>query len=123
MDKKENTMSVEALADSGALASMLSYDLAVKLDIEILDRGDATLKDASNKYMDVSGRGEVIRSPIQHISADVQGPWEGGEACRTGGPEGSGNPTQGLSNDIAKQKEVAELQGQRGGGSIQQYQR
>ena len=39
---------------------MLSYDLQVKLDIEILDRGDATLQDASDKYKVVSGRGDVI---------------------------------------------------------------
>ena len=33
--------------------------LAIKLMMNIMDHSDATLKDASNKFMDVSGRGEI----------------------------------------------------------------
>ena len=51
---------VEALADSGASVSLIAWNLAKKLNIEIFDKGDATLKDASHKHMDVSGNGEVI---------------------------------------------------------------
>ena len=47
------------MADSEASASILSFDLAIKLEMKILDKGNATLKDSSNKHMDVSGRGEV----------------------------------------------------------------
>ena len=58
--KKKPPLRVEYLADSGASASIMSFDLAIKLKIKILDKRDATLKDASNKYLDVSRRGEVI---------------------------------------------------------------
>ena len=51
---------VEALADSGASASIISLDLARKVKMIIFEKGDATLKDASNKNMDVSGRGEIM---------------------------------------------------------------
>ena len=51
---------VEALADSGASASIISWDLAKKLNIVVFEKGDATLKDASHKHMDVSGKGEVM---------------------------------------------------------------
>ena len=51
---------VEALADSGASALIISLDLAKKVKMIIFEKGDATLKDASNKSMDVSGRGEVM---------------------------------------------------------------
>ena len=51
---------VETLADSGASSSIISWNLAKKLDMIIFDKADATLKDASNKHMDVSGRGEVV---------------------------------------------------------------
>ena len=56
----KSTIHVEALADSGASASILSLDLAKKLNMTIFDKGDTTLKDAINKYMDVSGRGEIM---------------------------------------------------------------
>ena len=49
MNKKEKTQSVEALVDSGVSACIISYDLAVKLDIEIVEKCDATLKDLSDK--------------------------------------------------------------------------
>ena len=51
---------MEALADSGASASIISWDLAKKLNIVVFEKGDATLKDASNTHMDVSGKGEVM---------------------------------------------------------------
>ena len=51
---------VEALADSGASASIISWDLAKKLNIVVFEKGDATLKDASHKHMYVSGKGEVM---------------------------------------------------------------
>ena len=51
---------VEAFADSGASASLISWNLAKKLNMAIFDKGDATLRDASHKNMDVSGKGEVI---------------------------------------------------------------
>ena len=51
---------VEALADSGASASIISWDLAKKLNIVVFEKGDATLKDASNKHIDVSGKGEFM---------------------------------------------------------------
>ena len=40
---------VEALADSGASALIISLDLAKKVKMIIFEKGDATLKDASNK--------------------------------------------------------------------------
>ena len=46
---------MEALADSGA--SIISWYLAKKVNMMIFEKGDATLKDASHKNMDVSGRG------------------------------------------------------------------
>ena len=56
------TLKVSALKVSalGASASILSFDLAIKLDLKIKDKGEATLRDASNTFMDVSGSGEVI---------------------------------------------------------------
>ena len=55
--EKGIAIKVEALANSGASASMLSFDLAIKLKIKI--KGIATLRDAYSKLKDVSGRGEV----------------------------------------------------------------
>ena len=51
---------IQALADSGASASIISWDLANNINMEIYEKGDATLKDASHKHMDVSGQGEII---------------------------------------------------------------
>ena len=51
---------MEALADSGASVSLIAWNLAKKLNMVIFDKVDATLKDASHKHMDVSGKGEVI---------------------------------------------------------------
>ena len=56
----KSTLHVEALADSGASASIISMTLAKKIKMTIYDKGDATFKDASNKHMDVSGREEVM---------------------------------------------------------------
>ena len=54
------TEEVKALADSGASASIISWDPAMKVNMIMFDKGDATLKDASNKHMDVSGREEIV---------------------------------------------------------------
>ena len=51
---------MKALADSGALASLILWNLEKKLNMVIFEKGDATLKDANHKHMDVSGKGEVI---------------------------------------------------------------
>ena len=51
---------MEALADSGASASIISWDLAKKVNMIVFEKGDATLKEASYKHMDVSGRGEIV---------------------------------------------------------------
>ena len=48
---------VQALADSGASASIISWDLAKNINMIMYGKGDATLKDASHKHMDVSGKG------------------------------------------------------------------
>ena len=48
------------MADSGASASIISRDLAKKVNRIVFEKGDATLKDASHKLMDVSGRGEIM---------------------------------------------------------------
>ena len=49
-----------ALANSSGSASIISWDLAKKLKIIIFEKGDAILKDASNKHMDVRGREEIM---------------------------------------------------------------
>ena len=51
---------VEALADSGASALIISMDLAKTVKMIIYEKGNATLKDASNKHIGVSGRGEIM---------------------------------------------------------------
>ena len=48
------------MADSGALASIISWNLAKKVNMIVFEKGDATLKDASHKHMDVSGRREIM---------------------------------------------------------------
>ena len=68
---------VEALADSGASGLIISMDLAKKVRMTIFEKGDATLKDASNKHMDVYGRGEIygtggIWDPTQDQSANLK---------------------------------------------------
>ena len=56
----ERVQTVESLADSGASASLISWDLAKKLNMVVFEKGDATMKDAGHKHMDVSGNGEVM---------------------------------------------------------------
>ena len=56
--KEGRVQTVEALADSGASASFISWDLAKKVNMIVFEKGDAKLKDASHKYIDVSGRGK-----------------------------------------------------------------
>ena len=51
---------IQALADSGASASIISWDMAKNIAMIMYEKGDATLKDASHKHMDVSGKGEII---------------------------------------------------------------
>ena len=51
---------IQALADSGASCSIISWDLATTLNIHIYEKGEAILKDGSYNHMDVSGRGEVV---------------------------------------------------------------
>ena len=58
--KEWKVQTVEALADSGASASIISWDLAKKVNMIVFEKGDATLRDASHKHMDVSGRGEIM---------------------------------------------------------------
>ena len=56
--KEGKVQTVEALADSGA--SIISLDLAKKVNMMIFEKGDATLKDASHNNMDMSGRGDIM---------------------------------------------------------------
>ena len=58
-NKDERAFETLALADSGASASIISWDLAKKLNMVVFEARDATLTNASNVPMDVSGRGEV----------------------------------------------------------------
>ena len=51
---------VQALANSGVSASIISWDLAKKLNMVVFGKGDATLKNASHKHVDGSGKGEII---------------------------------------------------------------
>ena len=51
---------IQALADSGASSSIISWDLAEQLNMTIYDKGEATLKDGSHNHMDVSGIGSII---------------------------------------------------------------
>ena len=48
---------VQALADSGASASIISWDLAKKLNMVVFGKGDATLKNASHKTLDEREKG------------------------------------------------------------------
>ena len=50
--KEGKVQTVEALADSGASASIISGDQAKKVNMIVFEKGDATLKDASHKHMD-----------------------------------------------------------------------
>ena len=63
---------VEALADSGASVSLITWNLAKKLNMVIFDKGGATLKDASHKHMDVSGKGEVIVQEEQGLPYKIK---------------------------------------------------
>ena len=58
--KEGKVHTVYALADSGASTSIISWDVAKKVNMVIFEKGDATLKDASHTNMDVSGRGEIM---------------------------------------------------------------
>ena len=58
--REGKVQTVEALTDSGASASIISWDLAKKVNMIVFEKGDATLRDASHKHMDVSGRGEIM---------------------------------------------------------------
>ena len=65
--KEGKVQTVKALADSGA--SIISWYLAKKVNMMIFEKGDATLKDASHKNIDVSGRGDIMvqeEHGIQH---------------------------------------------------------
>ena len=55
---RAKNLKVSALADFGAY--ILSFELALKLKLKIKEKGDATLRDAMNKFMNVNVRGEVI---------------------------------------------------------------
>ena len=57
--KEGRVQTVKALADSEASASIISWDLEKKLNMIVFEKGDATLKDASHKHMDVSGKGKI----------------------------------------------------------------
>ena len=71
---KHIRMKVEALADSGATASIISFDLAKKVNMIIFEKGESTLTNASNKSMDVSGRGEItVCARRARISTQDQG--------------------------------------------------
>ena len=50
---------MEALADSRATHSIISLYMAKKVNMIIFEKGEATLTNASNTRMDVSGRGEI----------------------------------------------------------------
>ena len=63
---------IQALADSGASASIISWDLAKKINMVVYEKGDATLKDASHKHMDVSGKGEVIVQEDHGLPLKIQ---------------------------------------------------
>ena len=49
---------MEALAYSGATHSIISLYMAKKVNMIMLEKGEATLTNASNTRLDVSGRGE-----------------------------------------------------------------
>ena len=56
-DKTSAETKVEAIVDPGAAVSIISRDLAKKVSMIILEKGEATKKDDSNKHMVVKGRG------------------------------------------------------------------
>ena len=58
--KEGKVQTVEALADSEASTSIISWDLAKKVNMIVFLKRDATLKDASHKHMDMGGRGEIM---------------------------------------------------------------
>ena len=51
---------VEALADSGSSESIISFDLAQSIDLQMRGKGSASLKDARGNNMDVSSRGRLV---------------------------------------------------------------
>ena len=62
----------QALADSGASASIISLDLAKKLNMVVFGKSDATLKNASHKHMDMSGKGEIIVQEEHGLSHKIK---------------------------------------------------
>ena len=53
---------IQALADSGASASIISWNLATTLNMPRYEKGKATLKDGSHNHMDVSGSVEILHT-------------------------------------------------------------
>ena len=51
---------IQALADSGASTSIITWDLAKEINMTIYEKGEATLKDGSHNHMDVSGIGAIM---------------------------------------------------------------
>ena len=70
--QQSTNIKVETLADSGDSATIISWDLSKKVNMIIFKKGDATLKDASNKHMDVSGRGEIIVQEEQGLQHKIK---------------------------------------------------
>ena len=59
-EEKKSKTKVEALAYSGSSVSIISFDLAQKIHLQMRGQGSASLKDASGDNMDVSGRGRLV---------------------------------------------------------------
>ena len=58
--KRAEQVMVKALADSGCSVSILSYNLASRINLHIMMAGNARLKDASDNKMDISGKGALV---------------------------------------------------------------
>ena len=63
---------IQALADSGASASIISWDLAKTINMTIYEKGEATLKDGSHNHMDVSGKGEIMVQEDDGLPLKIQ---------------------------------------------------
>ena len=106
--EEKATIHMEALADSGASASILSLNLAKKLKMTKYDKGDATLNDEINKHMYVSGRGKIMMEEkygFPHrikvlISKDL-----GMEELAVGLEDLNENPPQRIPQNNARQEE------------------
>ena len=70
--KEEPRYRVEVLADSGSSVSIISYNLAVKVDMQIRKKGSASLQDASGNDMDVSGRDSLMVKEEDGISHKIK---------------------------------------------------